>query len=77
HNLIALQIAQTKGGAELYPADVQVRIEGDEMGTLMNEELVQLPGVILIREFQAWSMYVLLTRYSPWHGDVLAKLNPS
>ncbi|KAJ3717023.1 hypothetical protein C8R42DRAFT_724664 [Lentinula raphanica] len=33
HELIALQIAQAEGGAELYLACVQVSIEGDEMGT--------------------------------------------
>ncbi|KAJ3766936.1 glycosyl hydrolase family 61-domain-containing protein [Lentinula raphanica] len=44
HKLFALQIAQTEGGAEFYPACVQVSIGGEGTGTLMDEELVQLPG---------------------------------
>ncbi|KAJ3964000.1 glycoside hydrolase family 61 protein [Lentinula raphanica] len=44
HELIALQIAQTEGGAEFYPACVQVSIGGEGTGTPTDEELVQLPG---------------------------------
>ncbi|KAJ3819652.1 glycosyl hydrolase family 61-domain-containing protein, partial [Lentinula raphanica] len=41
HELFALQIAQTEGGAELYPACVSIGGEGTGTPT---DELVQLPG---------------------------------
>ncbi|KAJ3759946.1 hypothetical protein EV360DRAFT_5373, partial [Lentinula raphanica] len=44
HELIALQIAHTDGGAEFYPACVQVSIGGEGTSTPTGEELVQLPG---------------------------------
>ncbi|KAJ3740125.1 glycoside hydrolase family 61 protein [Lentinula detonsa] len=44
HELIALQIAQTEGGAEFYPACVQLTIGGTGTGTPTGEELVKLPG---------------------------------
>ncbi|KAJ4475013.1 glycoside hydrolase family 61 protein [Lentinula aciculospora] len=44
HELIALQIAQVEGGAEFYPACVQVSVIGDGEGAPMEDELVSLPG---------------------------------
>ncbi|KAF9073608.1 glycosyl hydrolase family 61-domain-containing protein [Rhodocollybia butyracea] len=44
HELIALQIAQTPGGAEFYPSCVQVAIAGNGTGAPTAEETVQLPG---------------------------------
>lgn len=44
HELIALQIAQTPGGAEFYPSCVQVAIGGNGTGAPTAEETVQLPG---------------------------------
>ncbi|GAW07167.1 glycoside hydrolase family 61 protein [Lentinula edodes] len=44
HELIALQIAQTEGGAEFYPACVQLKVGGTGTGTPSEDELVQLPG---------------------------------
>lgn len=44
HELIALQIAQTEGGAEFYPACVQVAIGGNGTGSPMENETVTFPG---------------------------------
>ncbi|KAF5391070.1 hypothetical protein D9757_003114 [Collybiopsis confluens] len=44
HELIALQIAQTQGGAEFYPSCTQVKIGGSGTGAPTNDELVKLPG---------------------------------
>ncbi|KIK64066.1 glycoside hydrolase family 61 protein [Collybiopsis luxurians FD-317 M1] len=44
HELLALQIAQTLGGAEWYPACVQLQIGGNGTGAPTSDELVKLPG---------------------------------
>jgi hypothetical protein len=44
HELLALQIAQTEGGAEWYPACVQMTIGGNGTGAPTSGELVKLPG---------------------------------
>lgn len=44
HELIALQIAQTEGGAEFYPSCTQINVDGSETGTPSDSDLVSLPG---------------------------------
>lgn len=44
HELIALQIAQTEGGAEFYPSCTQINVGGNETGTPNTSDLVSFPG---------------------------------
>jgi len=44
HELIALQIAQTEGGAEWYPTCAQISIGGNGTGAPLENETVTLPG---------------------------------
>ncbi|KDR76812.1 hypothetical protein GALMADRAFT_31073, partial [Galerina marginata CBS 339.88] len=44
HEIIALQIAVSMGGAEFYPSCSQLRIGGDQTGAPQTSELVSLPG---------------------------------
>lgn len=44
HEIIALHLAMTKGGAEFYPSCTQVRIGGNGSGQPTADELVSLPG---------------------------------
>ncbi|KAJ7474843.1 glycoside hydrolase family 61 protein [Mycena latifolia] len=44
HEIIALHLADTKGGAEFYPSCSQIRIGGSGTGAPTEDELVLLPG---------------------------------
>ncbi|KAI0757721.1 glycosyl hydrolase family 61-domain-containing protein [Daedaleopsis nitida] len=44
HEIIALHLAVTKGGAEFYPSCTQVRIGGNGNGTPSSDETVTFPG---------------------------------
>ena len=45
HEIIALHLANQKGGAEFYPSCAQLRIGGNGTSTPSANELVSLPGV--------------------------------
>lgn len=44
HEIIALHLANDKGGAEFYPSCTQIRVGGSGTGAPTKEELVELPG---------------------------------
>jgi len=44
HELIALQLADSQGGAEFYPACTQLKISGSGTGKPKDSELVSFPG---------------------------------
>ncbi len=44
HEIIALQLAQSEGGAEFYPSCTQLKVGGDQTGAPEPDELVLLPG---------------------------------
>ncbi|KAJ7246925.1 glycoside hydrolase family 61 protein [Mycena rebaudengoi] len=44
HEIIALHLADTPGGAEFYPSCSQIRVGGSGTGAPKPEELVSLPG---------------------------------
>ncbi|KAF8996129.1 glycosyl hydrolase family 61-domain-containing protein [Cyathus striatus] len=44
HEIIALHLAVTKGGAEFYPSCTQLTIGGSQSGQPTSDELVSLPG---------------------------------
>lgn len=44
HEIIALHLATSKGGAEFYPSCAQLRIGGNQKGAPAASELVSLPG---------------------------------
>jgi hypothetical protein len=44
HEIIALHLADTMGGAEFYPSCSQLNISGTGTGTPNSNELVSLPG---------------------------------
>ncbi|KAG7439421.1 uncharacterized protein BT62DRAFT_939028 [Guyanagaster necrorhizus] len=44
HEIIALQLAQTEGGAEFYASCTQLKVGGSGTGTPSSSDLVQLPG---------------------------------
>lgn len=44
HEIIALHLADTKGGAEFYPSCTQVNVKGSGTGTPSASELVSFPG---------------------------------
>jgi hypothetical protein len=44
HEIIALHLATSKGGAEFYPACAQLRVGGSQTGAPNPSELVSLPG---------------------------------
>lgn len=44
HEIIALHLATSLGGAEFYPSCTQLTIGGDGTDTPSNDELVTLPG---------------------------------
>jgi hypothetical protein len=44
HEIIALHLANSKGGAEFYPSCTQLRVGGTQSGKADDSELVSLPG---------------------------------
>ncbi len=44
HEIIALHLAITEGGAEFYPSCTQIAISGNGSGRPKSEELVSFPG---------------------------------
>lgn len=44
HEIIALHLATSMGGAEFYAGCAQVRVSGNEKGVPKNQDLVSLPG---------------------------------
>lgn len=44
HEIIALHLADQPGGAEFYPACVQINVGGDQTGAPSPDELVRFPG---------------------------------
>ncbi|GLB41315.1 putative glycosyl hydrolase family 61 [Lyophyllum shimeji] len=44
HEIIALHLANSKGGAEFYPSCAQLRVGGSQTGKPTTDELVSLPG---------------------------------
>jgi hypothetical protein len=42
--IIALQLAVSVGGAEFYPACIQIKVGGSETGGPNSDEVVQFPG---------------------------------
>ena len=44
HEIIALHLAVTQGGAEFYPSCTQLRVGGSQTGAPQSNELVSLPG---------------------------------
>ena len=44
HEIIALHLAMTVGGAEFYPSCSQLRVGGDQTGAPQSSDLVSLPG---------------------------------
>ena len=44
HEIIALQGAQSQGGAEFYPSCAQVKVGGSGTGTPKSSDLVSFPG---------------------------------
>ena len=44
HEIIALQIAVSVGGAEFYPSCSQLRVGGSQSGAPSSSDLVSLPG---------------------------------
>ena len=44
HEIIALQLAVSVGGAEFYPSCSQLRVGGDQTGAPRSSDLVSLPG---------------------------------
>ncbi|KAJ3715316.1 glycosyl hydrolase family 61-domain-containing protein [Lentinula raphanica] len=44
HEIIALHLATSVGGAEFYPACSQVKVGGSQAGTAKDSEMVQFPG---------------------------------
>ncbi|KDR73179.1 hypothetical protein GALMADRAFT_100803 [Galerina marginata CBS 339.88] len=44
HEIIALHLATSMGGAEFYPACAQIRVGGSQTGAPQSSELVSLPG---------------------------------
>jgi hypothetical protein len=44
HEIIALHLATSFGGAEFYPACAQIKVGGSETGAPTAEELVSIPG---------------------------------
>ena len=44
HEIIALHLANSFGGAEFYPACAQIRVGGSETGAPTPDELVSIPG---------------------------------
>ncbi len=44
HEIIALHLAETVGGAEFYPSCSQINVGGSGTGTPTDDELVSLPG---------------------------------
>ena len=44
HEIIALHLADQPGGAEFYPACIQINVGGSQSGTPSPSELVQFPG---------------------------------
>ena len=44
HEIIALQLAQSEGGAEFYPSCTQLKVGGNQTGAPEPDELVLLPG---------------------------------
>ena len=44
HEIIALHLANSFGGAEFYPACAQIKVGGSETGAPTPDELVSIPG---------------------------------
>lgn len=44
HEIIALHLAQSDGGAEFYPSCTQLKVTGSQTGTAKSSEEVQFPG---------------------------------
>ena len=44
HEIIALHLADQPGGAEFYPACIQINVGGDQTGAPSPDELVKFPG---------------------------------
>lgn len=44
HEIIALQLAVSEGGAEFYPSCTQVKVGGSQVSTASSSELVSFPG---------------------------------
>lgn len=44
HEIIALHLAVTQGGAEFYPSCTQVKVGGSQASTASSNELVSFPG---------------------------------
>jgi len=44
HEIIALHLADSKGGAEFYPSCIQVNVKGSGTGTPSSNSLVSFPG---------------------------------
>jgi hypothetical protein len=44
HEIIALHLANSLGGAEFYPACAQIKVGGSETGAPTPDELVSIPG---------------------------------
>ena len=44
HEIIALHLATSLGGAEFYPACAQIQVGGSETGAPTSDELVSIPG---------------------------------
>ncbi|KAF9053836.1 hypothetical protein BDZ89DRAFT_1098297 [Hymenopellis radicata] len=44
HEIIALHLAQSDGGAEFYPSCTQLEVSGSQTGTAKSSEEVQFPG---------------------------------
>lgn len=44
HEIIALHLADKKGGAEFYPGCLQLQVGGDQTGAPKDSELVSFPG---------------------------------